>query len=76
MKKGLLTFLALLVLATAIIVSYKINEPQNNNTNVISPFIGMWEWVETIKKNKILQFGLEKGTIHYYSVLEEFFMGG
>ena len=46
MKKGLLTFSALLVLATAIIVSYKINEPQNNNTNVISPFIGMWEWVE------------------------------
>ena len=45
MKKRLIAFGGLLVLATAIIVSYKTNKPMDDN-NKQSPFVGMWEWVE------------------------------
>ena len=46
MKKGVLAFLGLLVLGTAVMVSYKTNEPQDNDINGLSPFIGMWGWIE------------------------------
>ena len=45
MIKRLIAFGGLLVLATAIIVSYKTNKPMDDN-NKQSPFVGSWEWIE------------------------------
>ena len=33
-------------MAKAITVSYKTNEPMNDDNNKQSPFVGMWEWKE------------------------------
>ena len=46
MKKAFITVSGLFIIAYAIIIFFKPNEPQNNDINGLSPFIGMWEWVE------------------------------
>ena len=46
MKKGVLAFLGLLVLGTAVMVSYKPNEPVDDENNKQSPFVGSWGWIE------------------------------
>ena len=46
MKKAFITVSGLFIIAYAIIIFFKPNEPQDNDINGLSPFIGMWEWVE------------------------------